>query len=155
MVIKHNRNIAVMHVSATRMSQNYTFERCKADHLARGFNDIGYHFYITKDGEVHEGRPLTRDGAHVQGHNRGTIGICTEGGLDERGNPADTMNGIQHTAAVGLLQALKKGNPKMKVTGHRDLSPDTNRNGKVDKWEWLKVCPCYDATVKFKFINDD
>jgi N-acetylmuramoyl-L-alanine amidase len=153
MIIKHNRHLAVLHVSATKLSRNYTIEDCKKDHLARGFNDIGYHFYIDQKGEVHEGRPLTRDGAHVQGHNKGTIGICCEGGIGENGKPTDTMNGIQKTAVEGLLQALKKGNPNMKVTGHRDLSPDTNGNGKIDSWERLKECPCYDAAERFKFIN--
>jgi N-acetylmuramoyl-L-alanine amidase len=153
LIIKHNRHTAVMHVSATKMSQNFTIEDCRNSHLRRGFNEIGYHYYINKEGETSVGRDLSKDGAHVRGFNKGTIGICTEGGIGENGKPKDTMNDMQKTACTGLLQALKKGNPKMQVKGHRDYSPDLNKNGKVDSNERLKECPCYDAMEKFKFIN--
>ena len=53
----------VIHCSATKASTDYTVERLKQDHLARGFNDIGYHFYITKDGTVHKCRPIEKVGA--------------------------------------------------------------------------------------------
>ena len=155
MKIKHNRHTAVMHVSATKLSQNYSFQDCKRGHLAKGWSDIGYHYYITQDGEIHKGRPLTKNGAHVRGFNDGTIGICTEGGIGENGVPVDTMNVMQMLSVEGILLALKKGNPKMKVKGHRDYSPDLNKNGKIESNEFIKMCPCYDAQVKFKVFNGD
>ena len=36
----------IIHCSATRETQDYTPEQLKRDHLARGFIDVGYHFYI-------------------------------------------------------------------------------------------------------------
>ena len=75
MQIRHTRNTAVLHVSATKMSQNFGFQSCKAYHIAKGWSDIGYHFYIEKDGTVFFGRPLERNGAHVRGFNSDTLGI--------------------------------------------------------------------------------
>ena len=153
MTIPHNRHTSVLHVSGTKMSQSFSVKDIDRMHRQRGFNEIGYHFYITKDGMTYKGRDLSKDGAHVKGHNKGTIGICCEGGIGEDGKPADTMNGIQRAAVEGLLKGLKLGNPKMKVKGHRDYSPDTNKNGKIDSWERLKECPCYDAALRFNHFN--
>tara|TARA_R110000772_G_scaffold156700_1_gene267886 strand:+ start:3607 stop:4050 length:444 start_codon:yes stop_codon:yes gene_type:complete len=135
------------------MSQNFSFEDCRAYHISKGWSDIGYHFYIEKSGTIHKGRPLNCNGAHVRGFNNGTIGICTEGGLDEQGAPKDTMNDLQRLSVEGLLLALKEGNPSMKVKGHRDYSPDLNGNGKIEPFEFSKACPCYDAQIKFGIFN--
>ena len=51
-------DLIVIHCSATRATQRYTVDDCRRDHRARGFADIGYHYYITRDGVVHAGRPL-------------------------------------------------------------------------------------------------
>ena len=29
--------------------------------------------------------------------------------------------------------------------GHRDYSPDTNGDGVISKYEWIKGCPCFDV----------
>ena len=55
----------IIHCSATRCGQPYSFEDCRRDHIdGRHFRDIGYHYYITRDGRVHPGRPLSLEGAH-------------------------------------------------------------------------------------------
>ncbi|MBB4042257.1 hypothetical protein GGR06_000016 [Bacteroides reticulotermitis] len=35
------------------------------------------------------------------------------------------------------------------MCGHRDLSPDLNRNGEVEPEEWIKACPCFDVQAEF------
>ena len=82
--------LLVIHCSATRCNVPFTVEQLRQCHLQRGFKDIGYHFYITRNGELHHCRPVSEPGAHVRGFNRHSIGICYEGGLDEEGRPADT-----------------------------------------------------------------
>ena len=69
-------DLIVIHCSATRATQRYTVDDCRRDHRARGFADIGYHYYITRDGVVHAGRPLYMVGAHATGYNAYSIGIC-------------------------------------------------------------------------------
>ena len=85
----------VLHCSATRCNQDYSVEQLRRDHKARGFYDIGYHFYIRKDGTITQHRKLLEVGAHTRPYNRCSIGICYEGGLDEQGKPCNTMVSIQ------------------------------------------------------------
>ena len=40
----------IIHCSATREDRSYTVEQLRRDHLSRGFIDIGYHYYIRRDG---------------------------------------------------------------------------------------------------------
>lgn len=48
--------------------------------LDRGWSDIGYHILIDRNGDVALGRPMDWTGAHVIGHNRGSVGVCLIGG---------------------------------------------------------------------------
>ena len=126
-------DLIVIHCSATRATQRYTVDDCRRDHRARGFADIGYHYYITRDGVVHAGRPLYTVGAHATGYNAHSIGICYEGGLDIRGRPCDTRTPEQKDTMEKLLERLKEDYPNAKVVGHRDL-PDVKKD-----------CPCFEV----------
>ena len=46
---------------------------------ARGWCDVGYHYLVTQDGTVWEGRPIKYRGAHVANSNSGNIGISFVG----------------------------------------------------------------------------
>ena len=80
-------NYIVVHCSATREGCTLTSEALEAEHRRRGFRTTGYHYYIRRDGTVLGTRSLELPGAHCRGHNKYSIGICYEGGLDARGNP--------------------------------------------------------------------
>ena len=121
----------ILHCSATRETQDYTPEQLKHDHLARGFLDVGYHFYIRKDGSVTQHRRLNEVGAHCRPFNRCSIGICYEGGLDADGNPADTRTKAQKQSLQNLLTSLCVDYPEAEILGHRDL-PNVH-----------KACPCF------------
>ena len=47
-------------------------------HKERGWDGIGYHFVIRKDGTVEEGRSLSKQGAHAKGRNK-FVGIVLTG----------------------------------------------------------------------------
>ncbi len=127
-------SLIILHCSATREDQRYTAEDCKRDHLSRPhFKDIGYHFYIERDGKVVEGRPIEKIGAHCLYHNNHSIGICLEGGLDSHGAPADTRTGGQVIALLDLLAKLKNDYPHALIVAHHELNPD-------------KPCPCFDVS---------
>ena len=67
--------LIIIHCSATREGQSFDFEQCRCDHINhRRFQDIGYHFYITRDGDIHRGRPLEKPGAHCRNHNSHSVG---------------------------------------------------------------------------------
>lgn len=82
--MKHGNDpkIVVLHCSATPDSteSKFSVEDVRRWHIEeRGWKDIGYHYYITRDGEVAKGRKDSEIGAHVKGHNRGSLGVCYEG----------------------------------------------------------------------------
>jgi len=115
----------------------------------RGFNDIGYHYIIELSGLTVVGRPLWKPGAHVKGHNKDTIGICYIGGIDQNGKPKDTRTDNQKKSIILLLQNLKELFPDATIKGHRDYSPDLNNDGRIDQWEWMKSCPCFEVSDEF------
>ena len=75
-------SLIVVHCSATREDKSFTEHDLDVCHRRRGFNGVGYHFYIRKNGDIKSTRPLERIGAHARGFNSDSIGICYEGGLD-------------------------------------------------------------------------
>ena len=142
-------NLIVVHCSATRGDCTLSPEDLDRLHRCRGFNGTGYHYYIRKDGTVHLTRPIERIGAHAKGFNAHSIGICYEGGLDCRGRPADTRTPAQRATLRQLVTDLELRFPGCRVCGHRDLSPDLNGNGEIEPEEWIKQCPCFDASREF------
>ena len=117
--------LIIIHCSATPQGSSLSFEECRRDHIMhRHFRDIGYHYYITRDGVVHEGRPIEKVGAHCQGHNSHSIGVCYEGGLDANGKPADTRTDAQRKALKSLIEDLHQRFPKALIVGHHDLNPN-------------------------------
>lgn len=141
-------NLIVVHCSATRADRDFTENDLEVCHRHRGFNGAGYHFYIRKNGDIKNTRPLEKPGAHALGYNAHSIGICYEGGLDVRYRPADTRTEWQKHSLRVLIRTLLMDYPGCRVCGHRDLSPDRNGDGRISPEEWVKECPCFEATSK-------
>lgn len=118
------------------------------------FGQTSYHYVIELDGTVVQTLRHDQRGAHVGKHNTGNIGVCYVGGVEaDAKTPADTRTPAQMSAMEDLLLNLRGRYPAARILGHRDWSPDTNGNGKVDKWEWLKACPCFDVAAWLKGIG--
>ena len=91
----------------------------------RGWRDVGYHYVVRRDGTVEVGRYENGDsvlegkeiGAHVQGHNADTLGICWVG--------RDRIEPVQRAALLKLLRHLMTlhGIAPMNVLGHGELNP--------------------------------
>lgn len=147
----------VIHCSATRAGQDVRAADIDKWHKERGFAMIGYNYVIDLDGTVEVGRPLSRDGAHCntagtsgRSYNRHSIGICYVGGLDKDGKPADTRTPEQKRALRDLVYKLMYAYPNIvEVIGHRDASPDKNKDSRITPNEWVKVCPCFDVRAEF------
>lgn len=131
-----NINMIMVHCSATREGKDYTVADIDRWHRERGFDSIGYHYVIYRDGSIHRGRPVEQIGAHCRGYNADSIGICYIGGLTADGKAAkDTRTPLQRLALVALLTALKLRFPNAEIRGHRDFA--------------AKECPSFDATNVF------
>ena len=132
----------IIHCSATRETQDYTPEQLKRDHLARGFLDVGYHFYIRKDGTVTQHRRLNEVGAHWRPFHRCSIGVCYEGGLDANSKPKDTRTLKQRASLAGLLLQLHQQFPKAVIRGHNEMPGATT-----------KSCPCYKPSIEYAYLR--
>ena len=129
--------LIVIHCSAVKPDQQSSAAQIDSWHRQRGYHlGIGYHYVIRRNGEIEPGRPEWMVGAHCLNHNKYSIGVCYEGGLDARGQPADTRTAEQKSAMRNLLEDLHKRHPRAVIVGHRDLSHDRD-------------CPCFDAVSEF------
>ena len=114
----------VIHCSAVRPDQMSSAAQIDSWHRDRGFHlGIGYHYVVRRNGEIEPGRPEWMIGAHCLHHNSHSIGVCYEGGLDIRGQPADTRTPEQKAALRWLLTMLHKAYPRALIVGHHDLNP--------------------------------
>jgi hypothetical protein len=93
-------------------------------HLARGWIDVGYHLVIMPSGRVFLGRPTSALGAHVAGHNRGTVGVSLAGDFDEEEPTPEAICSIE-----GVLEWFAPGGASVHVVGHRDLVATTTCPG--------------------------
>lgn len=132
-------DLIVVHCSATREDQSYPVTKLISDHAKR-FGFTGYHYYVTRDGEIYQTRNENLVGAHALHHNQHSIGVCYEGGLDQRTKPADTRTAKQREVLWRLLQSLKRKYPGATILGHRDL-PGVK-----------KKCPCFDARTEYALL---
>jgi hypothetical protein len=104
-------------VGTTVAAQSRHMREIERWHLDRGFLAIGYHFVISPSGRIFRCRPVDRMGAHVKGHNRGTVGICLMGDFD---HDRPTVAALAALAAVrAKLIPGAEGRP---LLGHRDHS---------------------------------
>lgn len=132
--------LIIIHCSAVRPNQQSSAKDITQWHKARGWRTIGYHYVVRRDGTIENGRPTEQIGAHCMNHNRYSIGICYEGGLDANGKPKDTRTDAQKTAIRQLIVRLKKTYPLAVIVGHHDLNPQ-------------KACPCFNAVSEYRDLQ--
>lgn len=127
----------VVHCSATPEDRDVPMSEIRKWHVQeRGWSDIGYHYVVLLDGTLEIGRPMHRNGAHVKGHNKNSIGIAYVGGTAATGQPKDTRTEQQKFTLEALLKTLRSIYPEAKIYGHRDFSS--------------KACPSFDAKEEYK-----
>ena len=125
-----NITLIIVHCSAVRPDQTSSVAQIDTWHHDRGFKfGVGYHYVIRRNGEIEAGRPEWMVGAHCVNHNKYSIGVCYEGGLNARGQPEDTRTPEQKAALRKLLEDLHRRYPRAVIVGHHDLNPH-------------KACPC-------------
>lgn len=142
-------DLIVVHCSATRSSADIGAREINQWHKDRGWSGIGYHYVIRRAGVIESGRAEAKIGAHAYGHNRHSIGICLIGGLNDEGDEVEgferAFTRAQRSSLITLVTNLRQTYPGADVQGHRDLSPDVDGDGIIERHEWLKSCPCFNA----------
>jgi N-acetylmuramoyl-L-alanine amidase len=128
-------NEIIIHCSATKPSMNIGAEWIRKVHLQNGWKDIGYHYIIRRNGAVEVGRHISQVGAHCEGHNTGTIGICMVGGISETGRPENNFTKEQFETVQQLIHDKVYEFPEIiKLSGHNDYAN--------------KACPCFNVHEK-------
>lgn len=128
----------IIHCADTPEGRDNKAADIKRWHLQRGFNDIGYHYVIDLDGTIEIGRPIEQAGAHCQGHNAHSIGICYVGGADAKMQPKDTRTEAQKDSLLCLLRFLRLIFKDAPIYGHRDFAQ--------------KACPSFDAKTEYEGV---
>lgn len=130
----------IIHCSCTPAGRNIGATTIRGWHTQKGFSDIGYHYVIRLDGTIEEGRPIDQIGAHCQGHNRNSIGICYIGGTEKDcKTPKDTRTTQQREALEQLCKQLKAEYPNATIHGHSEFAN--------------KACPSFDVKQWIKEVR--
>ncbi|MFC5509249.1 peptidoglycan-binding protein [Bosea massiliensis] len=112
-----------IHCAATAEGKDYTVADIRAWHKARGWSDIGYHYVVYRDGSIQPGRPIGQVGAHVEGHNTGSVGIVYVGGVAKDGKTAkDTRTPAQRASLLWLTKQLVAKHGVKRVRGHNEVA---------------------------------
>jgi len=135
----------IIHCSFTTLEMKTTVKDVKHWHVDdNGWSDIGYHIFIDVNGNTFTGRPITKMGAGVSGHNKGSIHICYSGGAtrnkDGSLNFIDTRTESQKEALIDMIKYYKIQFPKAIIYGHNNFAN--------------KACPCFDAKKEYREISN-
>lgn len=146
------RKITRIFIHCTAGSQKATVEDVKREFKNKGWKAPGYHYLIMPNGRVENIWPVQNVANGVQGYNSNSIHIAYIGGIDNKGKAVDNRTEEQKNALRALLQELHVAFPAAMILGHRDISPDKNKNGIVDPWERIKECPCFNVKEEYKYF---
>ncbi|RLQ88898.1 peptidoglycan recognition protein family protein [Notoacmeibacter ruber] len=131
----------ILHCTATPEGRPVTVAEIDAWHRARGWSGIGYHRVVHLDGTVEDGRPIEKIGAHVAGHNTGTVGLVYVGGVTKDGvTPKDTRTNAQKASLEKDIIALRDRFDIKKISGHNEYA--------------AKACPSFDASAEYDWLVD-
>jgi hypothetical protein len=123
----------IVHCSASDVAGHDNIDTIRKWHVEeRGWKDVGYHFFIRKDGTIEKGREVRIAGAHCKGHNHDSIGICLSGNLE--------FTSDQYISLGALLQILQI------EYGDLDIYPH-------NYFDSVKTCPNFDSKLFDKFTE--
>lgn len=114
-LLLHRIRRVVVHHSASPLTT--TTDQIREAHLAKGWQDIGYHLICEANGFLRHGRRIPLRGAHALGANKDSIGICLIGDNTQDGQ--HWTEAQLHTLAL-LKQSIDMIWPGLIWQGHRD-----------------------------------
>lgn len=145
------RDIKYIILHCTAGPQNQPVEVIKNYWKTLGWKKPGYHYLIKADGEAVELLPIEKPSNGVAGKNAESINISYIGGvvtdsddpINAKGTAIDNRTDAQKKTMERLVIKHHGEYPEAIILGHRDFSPDKNRNGIIEPSEWMKSCPSF------------
>ena len=103
-----------------------TVELINKWHIARGFNEIGYHKVIYHNGKVLDGRKEDKMGAHVKngGWNHGSLAVCICGNYD-LDEPSDIQLSSLYKVLANWCRRYKIDPELKSIVDHCDAPNET------------------------------
>ena len=119
MIKRELTDTIVIHCSATPETMDIGVEKIREWHVKdNGWDDVGYHHIITRDGTIEPARPEEMQGAHAPKVNHRSIAICMIGGSDANGGWSNNFTDEQLVTLKALLLKLTKKYEIKKIIGH-------------------------------------
>lgn len=137
------RNYLVFHCTAGPQTQ--TVDDIRDYWRQKGWKNPGYHVLIDAAGNIHRLQPIDKIANGVAGYNLYALHCAYIGGVDKNGKAVDNRTPEQLKAMEQILYEWHALFPNAVICGHRDFSPDKNRNGKIEPGEWIKSCPSFEV----------
>ena len=106
-------------------------------HKERGFDTIGYHYLIKRDGTLQEGRQQDEVGAHAVAVNGTSIGVALAGGGTSNMGWENNFAPIQFKTLKTILLKLKSEYEIEKIIGHYQVD-DKKECPSFDVPKWLE-----------------
>lgn len=131
----------IIHHSAGISGDVETFRKL---HISRGYNDIGYHAVILRDGTVQPGRPEEKDGAGVWGNNHNKLHVCLIGQFakSEAGYTGPPTEAQYRSLGLWLSNRIRKydvhdirGHKEITKPGHGTACPGDIPLDRIRAWE--------------------
>lgn len=143
------RTIKFIAVHCTASYQTETIDGLRKEFKRKGWKNPGYHYVVSPDGKITQLLDETKVSNGVKGFNSVSINVAYIGGIDTNGKPTDNRTDEQKASLRSLLKMLHKKYPNAIIQGHRDFSPDLNKNDKIEPFEYIKACPCFNAKEEY------
>lgn len=143
------RTIKFIAVHCTASLQTMTIAELNREFKRKGWKNPGYHYVVMPSGKIMQLMPEEGVSNGVRGFNSVSINVAYIGGIDANGKPIDNRTEEQKKSLYILLKLLHQKYPNAIIQGHRDFSPDLNRNGKIEPFEYIKACPCFNAKEEY------
>ena len=98
----------------------------------KGWEDVAYHYIIEQPGNIVEGRPINKIGAHCYGQNRKSVGICVRG-----------LRKFTHAQKTSLWHLVDHLTDKFNLDPREDVYPHNHFNKN-------KSCPNFNLPDFYK-----
>lgn len=139
MELRKKTEMIVVHCAATKPSMDIGYKEIRKWHVEdNGWDDVGYHYIIKRDGTVEVARAEAFQGAHAPAVNSKSIAICLVGGMAEDGDAENNFTLEQFLSLKDLIKKIKMTNPNIvEIVGHCDVQENKPNCPGFNLKEWL------------------